>query len=102
MHLVQILLPLHDNAREAFPSEEYSRVRHELTERFGGLTVYHPARAEGHWKPGEKNSSRDEIAVFEVMTNELETNWWSEYRRELEKRFRQEVVVVRAHETQLL
>ena len=50
MHLVQILLPIHDNGRAAFPREEYSRVRKELTERFGGLTVYKRAPAEGHWK----------------------------------------------------
>lgn len=48
MHLVQILLPIHDNSQELFPVGEYRRVREELTEKFGGLTVYTRAPAEGY------------------------------------------------------
>ena len=32
------------------------------------------------------------------MTEDLDRPWWRGYRRELEKRFRQEVVVIRAQE----
>ena len=31
MHLIQILLPLYDNARQPFPPDEYLHVRNELT-----------------------------------------------------------------------
>lgn len=102
MHLVQILLPMHDNAQEPFPREEYSRVRKELTERFGGLTVYTRAPAEGLWKLNGNETTRDDIVIFEVMANELEQSWWREYRRELEARFRQDVILIRAQQTQLL
>lgn len=103
MHLVQILLPLHDNAQLAFPREEYARVRKELTERFGGLTVYTRAPAEGMWRPNDEGqTSRDDIVIFEVMASELETTWWSTYRRDLEQRFRQAVILIRAQQTRLL
>jgi hypothetical protein len=102
MHLVQILLPIHDNAQEPFPREEYGRVRKELTERFGGLTVYTRAPAEGLWKQNENHTSMDDIVIFEVMAKELDTAWWKEYRQDLEARFRQNVVLVRAQQTQLL
>ena len=102
MHLVQILLPIHDNAQEPFPREEYSRVRRELTERFGGLTVYTRAPAEGLWKQNENHTSRDDIVIFEVMASELDATWWRKYRHELEERFRQNVIVVRAQQTQML
>lgn len=102
MHLVQILLPIHDNAREPFPPGDYRRVRQELTDKFGGITVYTHARAEGHWKLSDNHTSRDDIVIFEVMASALDANWWSDYRHELEARFRQDVIVVRAHQTQLL
>ncbi len=102
MHLVQILLPIHDNAQEPFAREEYSRVRKELTERFGGLTVYTRAPAEGLWKRNDNHTSRDDIIVFEVMASELDSSWWRQYRYELEARFRQNVVMVRAQQTVLL
>jgi hypothetical protein len=102
MHLVQILLPIHDNAQEPFPGEEYNRVRKELTERFGGLTVYTRAPAEGMWKATENHTSEEDIAVFEVMASELDADWWRNYRQDLEKRFRQNVIMIRAQQTQLL
>lgn len=102
MHLVQILLPIHDNSQELFPVAEYRRVRQELTEKFGGLTVYTRAPAEGLWKLNENHTSRDDIEIFEVMASELDAAWWREYRHELEARFRQDVIVVRAQQTRLL
>jgi hypothetical protein len=95
MHLVQILLPLSDNAGNRFPRELYGRVRSELTERFGGLTAFTRAPAEGLWTEGGE-TSRDEIVIFEVMTKELDRDWWRSYRRDLEGRFRQDVIVIRA------
>lgn len=95
MYLVQLLLPLADNAGVAFPPEAYGEVRRELAGRFGGLTVYRRAPAEGLWRAaGEVN--RDDMVIYEVMTEALDRAWWSDYRRALEARFRQEELVVRA------
>ncbi len=102
MHLVQILLPIHDNSQELFPVGEYRRVREELTEKFGGLTVYPRAPAEGLWKLNENHTSRDDIVIFEVMASQLDATWWREYRQALESRFRQNVIVIRAQQMRLL
>jgi len=102
MHLVQILLPLYDNAQNPQPPEQFRRVRKELTERFGGLTVYTRAPAEGMWKLNDNHTSRDDIVIFELMANQLDPTWWRNYRPELEARFRPEVIVIRAQQTQLL
>jgi hypothetical protein len=101
MHLVQILVPLFDNAGEHFPPEPYRRLRAELTDRFGGLTAFTRAPAEGLWTDGGE-TSHDEIVIFEVMTETLDRPWWRSYRAELEKRFRQDVIVVRAQEIEQL
>jgi hypothetical protein len=101
VHLVQILLPLYDNAGAALPRALYERVREELAGRFGGLTAFTRAPAEGHWRD-EGETRRDDIVVFEVMTDALDAAWWGAYRRELEGRFRQEAIVIRAQDIRLL
>jgi hypothetical protein len=34
--------------------------------------------------------------IFEVMVETLDRSWWREYRRQLEQRFDQEVILIRA------
>ena len=104
MHLIQILLPLYDNNRQALPRELFDRVAGELTERFGGLTAYTRAPAEGLWKEREASESttHDLIVIYEVMAESLDEGWWGGYRRSLERRFRQDVVVIRAQEIKVL
>ena len=46
--------------------------------------------------------SRDEIVVLEVMAETLDREWWRDYRGELERRFRQDEVVIRASEVERL
>jgi hypothetical protein len=95
MYLVQILLPVHDNDGDPLPQVKYRRVAAELSERFGGVTAFTRAPAEGQWKEAGR-TEHDEIVVFEVMTEELDRRWWKGYRRTLEKRFKQDVVIIRA------
>ena len=49
MHLVQILLPLTDNEGHPFPREEFEHLKHELAERFKGVTAFLQSPAEGIW-----------------------------------------------------
>ena len=102
MYLIHALLPLNDNEGRPHGRELFRAVAEELTERFGGLTAHTRAPAEGLWKDGSAETTRDEIAIYEVMAEELDEGWWRTYRRGLEQRFRQERVVVRAQEVRLL
>lgn len=101
MHLVQILLPLTDNTGRKFDGADYGRVRFELSERFGGITSFTRAPAEGMWKEGG-HTAHDDIVVFEIMARELDHPWWEQYRAVLEQRFRQETIVVRALKVEML
>ena len=49
MRLVQIFLPLYDNAGKRFPASLYARERETLVERFGGImrTCRRPPKAFG-------------------------------------------------------
>jgi hypothetical protein len=95
MYLIQILLPLTDNEGAAFDQKVYDRVRDELIKKFGGVTVFRSSPAEGVWKEGGQ-VSHDAIILFEVMADELEREWWTSYRAELEARFQQEKLIARA------
>jgi hypothetical protein len=102
MYLVQILLPLYDNDGHTFEAVQYVRLRAELADRFGGVTAYTRAPARGVWKGDTGETSRDDIVIFEVMTRELDRDWWTAFRRDLESRFRQESLIVRASTSTLL
>jgi hypothetical protein len=95
MYLIQILLPLYDNEGRAFERPSYDRVRDELMKKFAGVTAFASSPAEGIWKEGGE-VNRDAIIVYEVMSEELERAWWTDYRAELETRFRQELMIIRA------
>ncbi len=102
MYLIHILLPLNDNEGRPHGRGLFRAVAGELTERFGGLTAHTRAPAEGLWKEDSSGTSKDEIVIYEVMTDGLDEAWWREYLRGLESRFRQEQVVVRAQQVRLL
>lgn len=101
MHLIQILLPLSDNERHPFPRDHFDKVALELTERFGGATAYTRSPAEGRWT-GQGHSNAEEVVVIEVMIDRLDAEWWTQYRKGLEARFRQLHIIVRAQSVQLL
>lgn len=86
---------MYDNEGEAFDQKVYDRVRDEMTKKFGGVTAFRSSPAEGIWKEGGR-ISRDAIIIFEVIADELEREWWATYRANLETRFRQRKMIVRA------
>lgn len=65
------------------------------------MTAFLQAPAQGAWKE-EGETTRDEVVLYEVMAQQLEHAWWKSYRTQLERRFRQEAIVVRALAVQML
>ena len=94
MHLIQLLLPLHDNDGRSFPAVYFKQVRADLTEHFGGVTAFLRAPAVGLWQDDAKDINRDEVVMFEVLTEQLDKNWWSLYRKKLQVKFRQDEVLI--------
>jgi hypothetical protein len=101
MYLVQILLPLYDNRGKRVPHRTFSGIAQHLTDRFGGLTAYSRAPAEGLWaKAGAV--LKDDIVVFEVMTRRLEIRWWRQFKSKLEKELGQESLIIRAQSARMI
>ena len=102
MHLVELLLPIRDNKGVTLANTEFVHVRDTLADRFGGVTSFSRSPAEGIWKTRNDEVKRDEILILEVMVEHLDLPWWKEFRKTLELRFHQQVIVIRAATVELL
>ena len=102
IHLVQLLIPLRDNRGSSFPASHYAALREELATRFGGITAYTRAPAEGTWDADGRSRDTDDIVIYEVMVDRLDRDWWSAFRRSLEARFEQDELVIRAQQIERL
>lgn len=101
-HLIQILLPTHTRDGALVASEQFARVRAELTERFGGVTAYSRSPATGLWKNADEAIERDQVIMVEVVVDAFDRDWWIAYREQLEVRFDQEEVHARALALELI
>jgi uncharacterized protein (DUF2267 family) len=94
--LIQILLPTNADNKGLF-----EKLTQELTSKFGGVTSFIRAPAEGRWKTGS-HTEHDEIAVIEVMTEEIDYGFWTDLRNRLEQALSQEHIVIRCQPMELL
>jgi hypothetical protein len=101
MYLIEILLPLHDNSGRSFGAGKYADIRQYLTERFGGLTAFTRSPAQGT-TVADGETVHDDVVVFEVMTDALDSGWWEGYRHQLQREFRQDEIIIRASAITLL
>lgn len=99
MYLVQLLLPVTADGRH---DRVYAWLREELTARFGGVTAYTRAPAQGAWKPDAGGAVHDDVVLLEVVTEGLQAEWWRELRHRLERELEQESILVRAMGIQML
>jgi hypothetical protein len=102
MQLIQIFLPLYDNRQQPIADSQFQTVRKELVEKFGGLTAHTSAPLEGLWKDDPQHTTRDDMVIFEVMADALDKSWWQNYRHQLEIRFKQEQVLIRAQTIEVI
>ncbi len=96
-YLVQILLPMSPQSDKA----KYQQLAQELTSRFGGVTSFIRAPAEGRWSTGA-TTELDDIAVIEVMTESVEREYWAGLRQRLEQAFDQDEIIIRCQSLDLL
>lgn len=96
MQLVELFLPLYDNAGLPFARGAFDAVRAELAHAFGGVTAFVRSPAVGIWKDDAGEVCRDDVILFEVMADALDREWWLAYRRKLERRFDQDEILIRA------
>ena len=102
MYLVQLLLPAEDHEGRTYPRAYYEALATRLTDEFGGVTAYTRTPATGLWEAASGERVRDEVVVIEVMVEEIDPDWWAQLRAELEAKFAQRELLVRALEIRKL
>jgi len=101
MYLVELFLPVTDNDGRRFDDTLFATIREELTDRFGGVTVFSRAPAKGVTAEGGE-PVHDDIIVMEVMADELDRGWWKNYRKQLEQKLKQDEILIRATQIEKL
>jgi len=96
MHLTQLLLPLQDNAGRAYEDNLFKSINKILIERFGGVTAFSRVPAKGIWLHADRKK-QDDVIVVEVMSENLDRDWWRSFRERLEAEMDQTEIVVRTH-----
>jgi hypothetical protein len=102
MYLVQILLPLYENSGRRVPRKVFRAAAKRLAAEFGGVTAYTRAPAEGLWRRTSNKLDRDDIIVFEVMSDRANKAYWRAAQRELRQEFVQDEILVRSIRTRRL
>ena len=100
MHLVQLLLPVTDDG-DTF-AHVHRELRDELASRFGGVTAYSRAPAQGVWKPEGRGAVHDDVVLLEVVVEHLQAEWWRALRHRLERALDQESIIIRASAIEML
>lgn len=101
MHLIELFLPIYDGKGKKIPKALFEKTSDELIKKFGGLTAYFRSPIKGYWKT-EHETIVDELLIFEIIEDCLSVSWWKEYRFVLEKRFKQNKLMMRTYPIQLL
>lgn len=95
MKLIQVFVPLTDNAGNRFPESYFAGLKSAFSEKYGGVTVYKQTPVEGFWKETEATTEKDVLVIFEVLTDTLDTSYWKDLKTQLETTFRQKDLLIR-------
>ncbi len=95
-------MPVFDQDDKAFSAEIYAPIIKELTDIFGDITIYTRTPATGLWKEGIAQVVKDDIIEYEVMTEEVESLWWKDYKEQLRIKFNEDELIVRSTSIELL
>jgi hypothetical protein len=96
MELFQVVLPLFDNNGITLQRALFTQTVGELTDKFGGATAFTRNPAEGFWEDSGGDVTHDEVIIVEVLVRDPEDEWWADYKRTLEARFKQDTILIRA------
>ena len=100
MKLIELFIPLYDNEGEKFSDEHFENLKSELTDAFGGVTIY--KKTSGYWKEPERPVKKDEILIYEIMAEQIKKAYWQALKRRLLILFRQKDLVFRYSDIEML
>ncbi len=88
MFLVELFVPM------SAQGTDIEALIERLALEFGGATAHVRTPADGLWHG--QALEKEPIGIIEVMTRELDREWWRKLRADLEARFEQDEILIRA------
>ncbi|MHA4896281.1 inorganic diphosphatase [Pedobacter sp. PWIIR3] len=88
--LIQLQVPVYDVEGKRFPKRHFTQLHQQLTDKFGGLTVYSRSIANGFGNQDEGPTVKEKILVYEVMAENVELDFWKKLKASLMKKFEQD------------
>ena len=90
---LEFLLPLTYNNGKRIEPEKFFMVKELLLRKFGGLSIY-PIPTEGLWMDLDNNAYNENCKRFEICIKKSRKNidWFSKYKRQLEREFKQKEI----------
>jgi hypothetical protein len=95
--MVEVLVPVSSAGKGKSGKDLLEDLQRELTAMFGGVTAYARSPAKGRWTDEAGGEEKDDVVLVEVMTDDLDREWWRALRRRLEIDLGQDEIVLRAH-----
>jgi hypothetical protein len=97
-----LYIPLRYNDGTPVEADKIARLKHELHDRFGGLTFF-PQKSEGIWKIGSV-TFREEIVIVRVLAEETRVarEFFLRLKEELKKDLGQEEVLIVERKVEVL
>jgi hypothetical protein len=96
MHLIQVFIPLAGGDGKRFPRSHFEALEETLVAEFTGFTSYPRAPASGLWKGPNAEVQQDDLIIYEIMTDNVEDDWWKTFRQSLEELFQQDKILIRS------
>lgn len=93
--LIQLFLPTTAENGKAFPGTYFHAVKQKLSKKFDSLSVYLKSPVIEHIKDDGPTLAKDTVLVYEVVSDSVETDYWSQYQQFLQKQFKQDDIVIR-------
>jgi hypothetical protein len=100
-YCVEVFVPMKSGDGQPLSRKDLEQLKSMLADRFGGVTAYTRAPAEGLWEQGG-SVDRDDIVVLEVMVDGLDTPAWAKIQQELQSSLKQDEIIVRARKMERL
>ena len=102
MYQIELYLPLYNNDKKAFPTSHYESVKQNLSDKFGGITMYSRTPVIGLWKESQESIVKDDLVIYEIISEKLDESFWQEYKFMLQSLFQQEAIIIKSSKIKLL
>lgn len=101
MHLVEVFLPTGYPNGDLIPQSIFDLIEGELREKFDGVVVY-ARKSARTLSRSHARQMEESLLVIEIVTDDLDKEWWKEFRHRTQALFHHDDLLIRATITERL